>query len=170
MLNTEKYKKELQENIKGNDYCFHVDKHTHEIKTCNFSDCLDCSINKARDGRSCFVGAVAWLLSEYREPIKLSRLEYEILKYILNHTEYKYIARDRLGEIFIYENKPEKHVDTWRVLVNGGRYTNLTILDELFKFIKWLDSEPTLIKDVLENCEVVEDAEEQKRKRGFHQR
>lgn len=98
-----------------------------------------------------------WLLSEYKEPVKLTRLEYEILKYILNHTEYKYITRDRLGAIFIYENKPEKHVDTWRVLINGGRYTNLTILDGLFKFIKWLDLEPTSIQEVLNNCEVVDD-------------
>lgn len=101
-----------------------------------------------------------WLLSEYKEPVKLTRMEYEFLKYILNHTEYKYIARDRLGAIFIYENKPEKHVDTWRVLTNGGGYTNLTILDGLFKFIKWLDLEPTSIQEVLNNCEVVENAEE----------
>ena len=153
MLNAEKYKNEILE--KSNvlfDFSISKDRHTIEKCLGVCDDCIFCNI-----GEHCSNVKVRWLLSEYKEPIKLTRLEYDILKYILNHTEYKYIARDRLGEIFIYENKPEKHVDTWRVLTNGGGYTCLTILNGLFKFIKWLDSKPTLIQDILNNCEVVED-------------
>ena len=36
----------------------------------------------------------------------------------------------------------------------------MVMFDKLFQFIKWEDSTPTPIKEVLENCEVVEDAEE----------
>lgn len=156
MLSGEKFKKEILE-TRNCDFGFN--KRDNKIMLCNTRLCGFCSFsqkNRKVYEPSCSVAKMKWLLSEYKEPIKLSKLEYEFLKYILNYTEYKYIARDRIGAIFIYENKPEKHVDTWRVLVNGGGYTNLTILDGLFKFIKWLDLEPTSIKEVLENCEVVE--------------
>lgn len=157
MLSGEKFKKEILE-ICNCDFGFN--KRDNKIMLCNTRLCGLCSFsqkNRKVYEPSCSVAKMKWLLSEYKEPVKLTRMEYEFLKYILNHTEYKYIARDRLGAIFVYENKPEKHVDTWRVLINGGGYTNLTIFDELFKFINWLDLEPTSIQEVLDNCEVVED-------------
>lgn len=158
MLNGEKYRNQILE-ILNTHNDFAITKADKRIRACAGTNCSECLLNVK--GMSCTGAMIKWLLSdECKESIKLSRLEYEILKYILNHTEYKYIARDRLGAIFIYENKPERHVDTWRVLINGGRYTNLTNLDKLFKFIKWLDLEPTSIQEVLNNCEVVDDAEE----------
>lgn len=36
----------------------------------------------------------------------------------------------------------------------------MVMFNKLFQFVQWEDSTPTLIKDVLENCEVVNDAEE----------
>lgn len=154
MLNGEKYRNQILE-ILNTHNDFAITKADKRIRACAGTNCSECLLNVK--GISCTGAMIKWLLSdECKESIKLSRLEYEILKYILNHTEYKYITRDRLGAIFIYENKPEKHVDTWRVLANGGGYTNLTILDKLFKFIKWLDSKPTSIQEVLNNCEVVE--------------
>lgn len=33
----------------------------------------------------------------------------------------------------------------------------MVMFDKLFQFIKWEDSTPTPIKEVLENCEVVDD-------------
>lgn len=42
----------------------------------------------------------------------------------------------------------------------GRGVHGMVMFDKLFQFIKWEDSTPTLIKDVLENCEVVNDAEE----------
>lgn len=154
MLNAEKYKKELIENIKGNDYCFHFNKHTHEIKKCKFSDCSNCSINEARDGRSCFVGAVAWLLSEYKEPIELSRLEYETLKYFYKVKEYRYIVRGDNGLIWLGFDKPHKIRTMW---ASNKPFGPFPLFGELFKFVRLSDKEPTSIKDVLDNCEVVED-------------
>lgn len=153
MLNADRFKEEI--NKHNNEFGLT----DNSIVDCRALDCRNCRFSRLNNSDDeiimCSTRKVKWLLSEYKEPVKLTRLEYEILKYILNHTEYKYIARDRRGAIFIYENKPEKHVDTWKVLVNGGGYTKLTILDELFKFIDWLDLKPTSIQEVLNNCEVV---------------
>lgn len=156
MLNAEKYKDRILE-VASNDKVFGIDRKNNKIDNCSSMNCRDCLFYTFGTISEHDVNRIKWLLSEYKDPIKLTRLEYEILKYILNHTEYKYITRDRIGAIFIYENKPEKNGDTWRVLANGGGYTNLTILDELFKFIKWEDSKPTSIEEVLNNCEVVVD-------------
>ena len=156
MLNAEKYKDRILE-VASNDKVFGIDRKNNKIDNCSSMNCRDCLFYTFGTISEHDVNRIKWLLSEYKDPIKLTRLEYEILKYILNHTEYKYITRDRIGAIFIYENKPEKNGDTWRVLANGGGYTNLTILDELFKFIKWEDSKPTSIEEVLNSCEVVND-------------
>ena len=155
MLNAEKYKDRILE-VASNDEVFGIDRKNNKIDNCSSMNCRDCLFYTFGTISEHDVNRIKWLLSEYKDPIKLTRLEYEILKYILNHTEYKYITRE-IGAIFIYENKPEKNGDTWRVLANGGGYTNLTILDELFKFIKWEDSKPTSIEEVLNSCEVVED-------------
>lgn len=160
VINAEKHKDQLLKFIEENhDGLFGLDKNSEPI-SCAVSRCNNCQFgfkkNKYVEGYSCSAARMKWLLSEYKEPVKLTRLEYEILKYILNHTEYKYIARDRLGHIFIYENKPEKHVNDWGTLINGGELRDLMVFDGLFKFIKWLDLEPTPIKEVLENCEVVD--------------
>lgn len=155
MINAEKFMKEILETLDCDCEGFGVTE-DNEIIMCQANrNCCICQFCEKHFRNH--VAKARWLLSEYKEPVKLTRLEYEILKYILNHTEYKYITRDRIGAIFIYENKPEKHVDTWKVLINGGGFTKLTILDKLFKFIKWLDLEPTSIQEVLNNCEVIDD-------------
>ena len=38
-----------------------------------------------------------------------------------------------------------------------GKEYEFTLFNNLFPFIKWEDKEPTLIKEVLNNCEVIED-------------
>lgn len=155
MLNAEKRKSELIMLLKVNklnDCALRKDNKTF----CECSDIFyeNCMFN---DDKGCRNGLIKWLLSEYKEVIVLSKLEYAILKYIFNRTKYRYIARDKLGEIFIYENEPKKNGDDWSVCLNGGGFTNIVILNELFKFIKWSDLTATSIKDVLADCEVVDD-------------
>ena len=96
------------------------------------------------------------MLSEYKEGIVVSKFEYALLKYIFNRTKYRYIARDKLGEVFVYKNEPIKNGDDWSVLLNGGGFTTIVFLSELFKFIKWSDLTATSIKDVISDCEVVD--------------
>ena len=107
--------------------------------------------------KGCNYARTKWLLSEYKEGIILSSLECGNLKYIFNRTKYRYIARNKIGELFLYENEPKKNGDDWSVHLNGGRFTNMSILNKSFKFIKWSDLEATSIKDVLADCEVVDD-------------
>jgi hypothetical protein len=92
-------------------------------------------------------------------------VEITILNYLANRTHFKWIARDQDGCLCIYEDKPhrEKTDDNigyvyWN---RSGIKSDIDFLgpfENLFKFIKWEDSEPTSIEDVLGNCEVVEDA------------
>lgn len=112
--------------------------------------------NNYIEGYSCSAAKIKWLLSEYKEPVKLSRLEYEILKLAINKS-CEYIARDSDGQLFVFMEKPHKGESFWKT---DGYYYLLEMFSVLFQFVKWEDSTPTLIKDVLENCEVVNDAEE----------
>lgn len=153
MINAEKYRKEILNNYsKGFSI---IDSH---IDNCESIACESClfSNSKNDDGYlTCINRKVKWLLSEYKEPIKVSKLEYELLKF-LNDGGYKYIARDSCGGVlFRYPEKPTKNIyGEWG---NGGICTDLRMFNDLFKFVKFEDEEPTPIKEVLENCEVVDD-------------
>lgn len=160
MINAEKFKDELLEILSENRY-IEVDKSNRKIRKCTGNNCPKCmfgitALGKGRD--SCSIAAMLWLLSEYKEPIKLSRLEYDILKYISDNTKHMYITRNKNGNLYIFDIDPRKSKadDLWT-----SRGTSwLGVFNKLFKFVQWEDSEPTSIEDVLDNCEVVNDAEE----------
>lgn len=161
MLNAEKYREEILENSNVvSDFSMSKDKHT--IKKC-LGVCKDCFFHEAGD--HCSNIKVKWLLSEYKEPIKVSKLEYDILKYLLNDTGYRYIARGKYyheGDIFylyIFKNRPREVSGEWHSNDPYDR-SQFYAFNNLFKFIKFEDEKPTSIEEVLENCEVVNDAEE----------
>ena len=67
-------------------------------------------------------------------------------KYI--NKEYKWIAKDKDGEVCIYINKPKKEDVSW---VNFGSYKPLDIIkNSLFTEIKWEDEEPVYIDDYVD--------------------
>jgi hypothetical protein len=116
------------------------------------------SNSKNDDGYlTCINRKVKWLLSEYKEPVKLTRFEQDVLKHLLEKTQYRFIVREKSDSIYIYKRKPKKGIGAWD---NSTGMLNLNVFINLFPFIKWEDEEPTSIKDVLNNCEVVNDAEE----------
>lgn len=84
---------------------------------------------------------------------KISKLEYDILKYISDNKTCTYITRDENGFLCLFNEKPEKNAGYWK----GFGLIVIDVFDELFQFVKWKDEEPTSIKDVLDNCEVKED-------------
>lgn len=84
---------------------------------------------------------------------KITSLEFEILKHI-NKNGIKYISRDSNNSLYVYKNKPYKDNRMW-ILPNNGY--GLDLFKDCFQFINWEDEEPTLIRDILENCEVIED-------------
>lgn len=153
MLNAEKFKKEISECIDGYDSArFSISKDcAPRFKYCEATYCNDCMLSE-QEGY-CSLKRTKWLLSEYKEPIKLSRLEYEILKHLAYNTAYIYLARDCNNKLFIYGVEPIKEIDRWI----GHACNSLTVFDKFFQFIKWEDSTPTLIEEVLNNCEVVDD-------------
>lgn len=94
-----------------------------------------------------------WLCEEYKEPVKLTRLEYEILKWLIDK-DYKYIARDSGGGLYVYYEQPPKKDRIWGSAI--GDQFSICDFRDLFHFVKWEDSTPTSIKDVLNNCEVID--------------
>ena len=154
MINAEKYKDEINEEylnlLKRNVIDGDGNRMNKAIKTIAYKHC-----GKQLCGAS---STFKWLCEEYKEPVKLSKLEYDILKYLSDNTVHMYIVRDENGNICLYDAEPKKsgNGDWW---VGRGVH-GMVMFDKLFQFIKWEDSTPTPIKDVLDNCEVVNDAEE----------
>lgn len=149
MLNAERFKKEILE--KSNvvfDFSISKDRHTIEKCLGVCDNCIFCNI-----GEHCSNVKVKWLLSEYKDPVKLTRFEHDVLKHLLEKTQYRFIVREKSDNIYIYKRKPKKGIGAWD---SSTGMQNLNIFVNLFPFIKWQDSEPTSIEYVLKNCEVVE--------------
>ena len=91
------------------------------------------------------------LLEEYKEPVKLTRFEYEYLK-VAKENEYNFIARDKNNNLYLYSNKPWKDEIYWYY---EDRITLVFV--GLFKFVKWEDEKPYSIDELLNNCEVMQD-------------
>ena len=152
MLNAERFKEEI--NKHNNEFGL-----ADNIVDCGTLGCRNCRFSRLNNSDGvvimCSTRKVKWLLSEYKEPVKLTRFEYDILKYLSDNTKYMYIVRDGNGNIFLYDEEPQKSesVPWW----TGRGMCHTSLFNKLFQFVQWEDSTPTLIKDVLENCEVVED-------------
>lgn len=68
--------------------------------------------------------------------------------------EYRWIARDRDGNLCVYDGKPKKRNDSWI----SDDYKYLCYFNHLFPAIQWEDEEPTRISDIY-NPPVLNDAE-----------
>lgn len=90
------------------------------------------------------------LIWQRPKPPKLSEREIEILK-ALDVIGFKYIARDKGGNIFAYQPKPIKDDDIW--VFSGDVHPDETQLfklkRDLFSFVNWVDKEPTKISNLL---------------------
>lgn len=155
MLNAERFKEEI--NKHNNEFGL-----ADNIVDCGTLGCRNCRFSRLNNSDGviimCSTRKVKWLLSEYKEPVKLTRFEYDILKYLSDNTKHMYIVRDGNGNIFLYDVEPEKSKSApwW----TGRGMCHMGMFNKLFQFIQQGDSEPTSIEYVLKNCEVVEDAEE----------
>ena len=89
--------------------------------------------------------------------IKLTKDEKAILRSM--DKKYKWIARDKDGELSIYIEKPIKSATWW--VYHVARL--LHVYNHLFTFIKWEDEEPYLIEDLLreEKTEEYDDYDEE---------
>lgn len=149
MLKIEKIKDE----IKNFDTNVNVDKvlscWLHRITT-NFNDNNNiCGVVTCSE---CLRLSLMGLLEEYKEPIKLSKFEYEYLK-VAKKEGFNFIARDNDGCVCLYINIPTlKGTTFWGY---NGKF--MIVFEELFKFVKWADEEPCNIDEILSNCEVTQD-------------
>lgn len=153
MLNAERFKKEILE--KSNvvfDFSISKDRHTIEKCLGVCDNCIFCNI-----GEHCSNVKVKWLLSEYKEPVKLIRVEHEILRYLYKR-DYRYIAREESERVIAFKGRPHKITcGTWNTISDEKiGFLNLYDFSNLFQFTDWKDLESTSIEDVLNNCEVVE--------------
>lgn len=98
-----------------------------------------------------------WLYKEYQKnKIKISKATKTVLESL--DDKYKWIAKDEAGELMIYEAKPHKKGHVWSIEADSNSsYIDDIFKKELFNFLSWKDEEPTNIKELLENCEVIED-------------
>lgn len=148
MINAEKYKDEINEEylnlLKRNVIDGDGNRMNKAIKTIAYKHC-----GKQLCGAS---STFKWLCEEYKEPVKLSKLEYDILKYLSDNTVHMYITRDGNGNIFLYDVEPEKSNSApwW----TGRGMCQMTMFNKLFQFVQWKDEEPKSIKKILNNCEV----------------
>lgn len=151
MINGEKYRDKLLKFIEERDAGSFTFSKGEEGKfwQCGGRPCFECGMVKERS--NCSLARLKWLLSEYKEPVKLTKLEYDILKYLVDYTKYLYITRDRCNGLFLYDMEPSKGDGCWY----GKSYAGITSFNKLFQFVQWEDEEPTSIEDVLNNCEVV---------------
>lgn len=115
------------------------------------------------DIESCFAKGIdnKWIYSlnelESLEPIKLTRLDYEMLKFVQKQGA-KYICRDEDGSLNLYDTPPSISWDYGEVWLSTGNSEYLrNFTKQLFQFVTWESQKYYIIEDVLENCEIVED-------------
>lgn len=131
MKNKEKYNDELIEAFVEGNTCVFKKKFILKGHCHNRLACYECDKLTKK-----------WLEEEYKEPIKLSKDEYIILKNI--DKKYQWIARDIDDDLYLYQQ-------------NGDNFTCINMFNHLFQFVKWEDKESTNIQELLNNCEVIED-------------
>ena len=139
MTNFDKVKEELalQDIQKDNSAQFTLCNVIHKVK--NERDCTD---------RSCSE-CVRWLEAEYKPGFKLVVVLTEAERTILQNVDkkYKYIARDKNGNLCLYKDRPTKGISTW---INGGITMHRGVFSHLFQFVQWEDEQPYNIEELLE--------------------
>lgn len=149
MLNAEKFKDKIMYSCDG-EFGF-----TDGIVKCAYDKCDNCIFSNRKNQNkheSCSSRRVRWLLSEYKEPIKLTRLEYLLLK-LFYEKDYRYLTRGVGGYLYMHKGKnpPQKNGGMW---FNCEPYITFDVINDLFQFVQWKDEEPKSIKKILNNCEV----------------
>lgn len=103
---------------------------------------------------SCEEARLKWLYAEYVECPKLTKAEKSFCESL--RPGY-YLARDANGLLHVYDHQPKR--DTYKWLMQGSyNYYKFdsAIFSGNFDFIKWEDSEPWSVEDLLK-LEVIDD-------------
>ena len=156
MKNKEKYAKEIAE-IACNAHSVAVNKITGKPEKCVSLGCIKCLFS--RDNGSCnsIKKRREWAESEYVEKPVISKRDRAFLDYL--REEYKFVARDKDGKLFVYSPKPfqDKNFKLWWSGCSNG-YSLHLYYNVQFPMVKWEDEKPWLIED-LKKLEVVDEYE-----------
>ena len=88
-----------------------------------------------------------------QDSIKITRLEYELLKYLKNKG-FNFIARDNWTSfVHAYRKKPFRDHNIW---CESNGFTVLNSFNDCFQFIKWEDEEPYEIQNILNRYVIVD--------------
>jgi hypothetical protein len=128
MKNRDKYAEELL-NVACTGKKIAIDKRTMQIRSCTGLSCGHCLFGKAD---YCNEEMAKWAESEYIEQPKISKKDRAFLDYL---KDYKYMARDKNGDLYAYTTIPIRTTTYWR----GATCKNLCSLDIYFPMVKWSD-------------------------------
>ena len=149
MLNIEDFKEEMQ---KRDGHAFGVESATHKVLDCVGYYCNNCLFHG-----DCRKKRWDWLLSEKKDVMVLTKLEYDILKFAFKNG-YCYITRTESGHVEVHKEKPLMRSNEIFGHHWGNRGKSIYLFDNIFCFVKWVGSEkskPMLIKEILDECEVI---------------
>lgn len=138
MTNFEKFKNEITEIIYNKKSLIAREKNTGRFACCGDISCAHCQFLHG----NCVTNMFEWMLEEYQEPApKLTKREKGFCEIIKNG----YIARDKNGELYLYNNPPYVTETDWRA--NYGHCTRLC--SKFFPFITWESNRYWSIEDLL---------------------
>ena len=132
---------EQMQNMSDEEFSEYIAQTIHKCKFCLIDSEYECG----QKIRCCDDEIANWLKSEHKEPITLSEAERIILESI--DKEYKWIARDKSKNLYVYTEKPPKYADVWH---NNSCSLELICFNHLFQFVKWKDDEAYNIAELLE--------------------
>lgn len=136
MTNFEKYKDEILEISKNGTIA--VNKQKNMPVHCSTTPCSECIFRSD----TCTSQLINWLYEEYQEPVpKLTKAEKGFCEIIKDG----YIARDKNGDLYLYNNPPYVTETDWRA--NYGHCTRLC--SKFFPFITWESNRNWSIEDLL---------------------
>lgn len=119
MLNAERFKKQILDVVEDDKkYNFAIkDDDPNAFSNCHSDiSCKNCIFTSLKNGKNCLYNRFNWLLSEYKEPIKLSKVEYEILRYLYKR-DYRYITREKSERVIAFKGRPHKRdYDIWNTI------------------------------------------------------
>lgn len=151
MKNKEKHAKEIVE-LACNGKNIAVDKRTGKVDSC---DCIACGNCSFYEKHGCNKRRREWAESEYVELPVISKSDRVFLEYVKE--EYKCIARDKNGKLFLYRLTPYKEEGVLNWIGRNCSCLHLKYNVD-FPMVKWSDDKPWLIED-LKKLEVVKDYE-----------
>lgn len=111
---------------------------------CKAIKCDDCKFNYPY--RVCTKVTREWLEQEYKKSIIPSKNEKAILGCL--NEKWKWVARNKNGELYVFQDKPFKDEYEWQVRPEVDQ-SSLFLFNCLFQFVKWEDEEPYSIEDLL---------------------